>query len=159
MCWPARDYLEKQSFVDPARIYLGGHSTGGTLVLLVSECSDKFRAVFSFGPADNVKGYEQILPQMLPFDRRNAQEIMLRSPAHWLNGVKSPTYVMEGGIQGNGAALTAMSEAVEESASLLLQRAGGQRTSAFWPRPRSCSRKRFSKTTDPPRTSASRRTK
>ena len=28
-------------------IYLGGHSTGGTLVLLVSECTDRFRAIFS----------------------------------------------------------------------------------------------------------------
>ena len=44
----ATDFLAKQPYVDPARIYLGGHSTGGTLALLVGECSDRSRAVFSF---------------------------------------------------------------------------------------------------------------
>lgn len=28
----AADFLGKQNYVDPGRIYLGGHSTGGTLV-------------------------------------------------------------------------------------------------------------------------------
>ena len=31
----AADFLAKQDYVDPKRIYLGGHSTGGTLRLLV----------------------------------------------------------------------------------------------------------------------------
>ncbi len=53
----AADYLAKQDFVDPQRIYLGGHSTGGTLVLLAAASSDRFRAVFSFGPTDDVGGY------------------------------------------------------------------------------------------------------
>src|SRR5262249_2655167 len=30
----AADYLAKQDYVDSSRIYLGGHSTGGTLALL-----------------------------------------------------------------------------------------------------------------------------
>ena len=37
-------FLAAQPYVDPARIYLGGHSTGGTLALLVAECSETFRA-------------------------------------------------------------------------------------------------------------------
>lgn len=53
----AANYFEKQKYVDPKRIYLGGHSTGGTLVLLVSEGSPRFRAVFSFGPAGDVSGW------------------------------------------------------------------------------------------------------
>ena len=52
----AAEYLSKQAFVDPQRIYLGGHSTGGTLVLLVAECSGRFRAVFSFGPVLGTRG-------------------------------------------------------------------------------------------------------
>ncbi len=89
----AADYLAKQEFVDPHRIYLGGHSTGGTLVLLVAECSDRFRAVFSFGPVDNVAGYP---PQYLPFDTTSSREIELRSPIRWLHGIKSPVFVFEG---------------------------------------------------------------
>src|SRR5437667_5755760 len=61
----AAHFLSGQDYVDPKRIYLGGHSTGGTLALLVAECSDRFRAVFSFGPADDVSGYG---PEYLPFD-------------------------------------------------------------------------------------------
>jgi acetyl esterase/lipase len=94
----AADFLAKQDFVDPKRIYLGGHSTGGTLVLLVAECSDRFRAVFSFGPADEVAGYD---PEYIPFDTSNPRELELRSPGLWLASVRSPVFVFEGTVQGN----------------------------------------------------------
>jgi dipeptidyl aminopeptidase/acylaminoacyl peptidase len=101
----AADFLAKQRFVDPGRIYLGGHSTGGTLVLLVAECSDRFRAVFSFGPVDEVAGYG---PEYLPFDRSNPRELELRSPGRWLASIRSPTFVFEGTLRGNLDALQAM---------------------------------------------------
>jgi len=46
----ARQYLEKLDYVDPKRIYLGGHSTGGTLALLVAESDAGFRAIFCVRP-------------------------------------------------------------------------------------------------------------
>jgi dienelactone hydrolase len=101
----AADFLAKQKYVDPGRIYLGGHSTGGTLVLLAAECSDRFRAVCSFGPADEVAGYP---PEYLPFDTSNPRELELRSPGRWLGSIKSPIFVFEGTVQGNGDALQAM---------------------------------------------------
>ena len=33
----AAEYLARESYVDPGRIYLGGHSTGGTLAMLAAE--------------------------------------------------------------------------------------------------------------------------
>jgi len=78
----AADYLIRQDYVDPKRVYLGEHSTGSTLVMLVAESTDRFRAVFSFGSVDDVSGYD---PQYLPFDRSNPKEIELRSPDRWLN--------------------------------------------------------------------------
>lgn len=107
----AADFLAKQPYVDPARIYLGGHSTGGTLSLLVSECSDRFRAVFSFGPVEDVSGYGE---EYLPFNHRDAREVKLRSPIHWLHGIKSPTFVIEGG-QGNIQSLQAMARVNKNS--------------------------------------------
>jgi pimeloyl-ACP methyl ester carboxylesterase len=104
----AADSLAQRKYVDPKRIYLGGHSTGGTLVLLVAESSDRFRAVFSFGPADDVSGYG---PQFLPFNLRDRREIELRSPAPWLASIKSPTFVFEGTEQGNLDSLQAMARA------------------------------------------------
>ena len=102
----AADYLSRQEFVDPKRIYLGGHSTGGTLVLLAAEMSDRFRAVFSFGPADDVTGYG---PAYLPFDTKASAEIVFRSPMYWLGSIRSPVYVLEGtAVEGNIEALKSM---------------------------------------------------
>jgi dipeptidyl aminopeptidase/acylaminoacyl peptidase len=56
------------------RIYLGGHSTGGTLALLVAESSDRFRSVFAFGPTDDIRGYGQ---ENLPFPISNRKEAEL----------------------------------------------------------------------------------
>ncbi len=103
----AAEYLSKQEYVDPKRIYLGGHSTGGTLVLLVAECSDRFRAVFSFGPVHDVSGYPA---EFNPFDTTNPKEITLRSPGKWLATVKSPTFVLEGAVEGNIDSLKAMAK-------------------------------------------------
>ncbi|MHC4718226.1 MAG: alpha/beta hydrolase family protein [Planctomycetota bacterium] len=105
----ARDYLARQDYVDPGRIYLGGHSTGGTLALLVAECTDKFRAVFAFGPAADVRDYGA---KNVPFDTSDDMEWDLRSPIHWLGGIRTPTFVFEGGQRpGNIKALTELSRA------------------------------------------------
>lgn len=97
----AADYLAKQDFVDPDRIYLGGHSTGGTLVLLCAAASDQFRAVFAFGPVDNIRGYGA---DMLPFDTANRNELRLRNPVNWLHNINNPTFVIEGS-NGNASSL------------------------------------------------------
>lgn len=90
----AADYLAKQDFVDPQRIYLGGHSTGGTLALLAAEMSGhRFRAAFCFGPVEDVTGYGA---EQLPFDITNRKERELRAPVRWLNSIQSPVFVFEG---------------------------------------------------------------
>jgi dipeptidyl aminopeptidase/acylaminoacyl peptidase len=103
----AAEFLAKQEYVDPHRIYLGGHSTGGTLVLLVAECSDRFRAVFSFGPAHDVAGYGPD-SEDLPFDRTDPREIELRSPGRWLASIRVPVFVFEGTVDSNLGSLQAM---------------------------------------------------
>jgi len=104
----AADYLSKQPYVDSQRVYLGGLSTGGTLVLLVAESSDRFRAVFSFGPADVVTDHG---PEYLPFDTSDAREVELRSPIYWLRTIRSAVFVFEGIEGGNVEALLSMKRA------------------------------------------------
>ena len=94
----AAKWLAQQPYVDPKRIYLGGHSTGGTLALLVAESTGGFRAVFSFGPVAEVRGYG---PEELPFDFSDQKEAELRAPVYWLDGISRPTYVFEGARDGN----------------------------------------------------------
>jgi dipeptidyl aminopeptidase/acylaminoacyl peptidase len=100
----AADYLAAQPYVDPRRIYLGGHSTGGTLAMLVAETSDRFRAVFAFGPADDVEGYGGQFIYHAPGD---PNESLLRSPRYWLDSVRAPLFVIEG-TGGNIDSLQAM---------------------------------------------------
>lgn len=102
----AKKFLAEQPHVDPNRIYLGGHSTGGTLALLVAETGADFRSVFSFGPVHNVAGYG---PEYCPFDLDDEQAIKLRSPGYWLGGIRCRTLVIEGAEQGNSAAILRMS--------------------------------------------------
>ena len=89
----ASEFLARQPYVDPQRIYLGVHSTGGTLVMLVAEVSDRFRATFSFGPVDDPRGYPN---QYFVNDRSNAREMELRTPSNWLDSVRRPLFVLEG---------------------------------------------------------------
>jgi acetyl esterase/lipase len=89
----AAAFLRQQAYIDPDRIYLGGHSTGGTLALLTAECTDRFRAVFSFGPTDNVLGYP---PLYNPFVLSDRKEVQLRSPGRWLHSIRGPVFVFEG---------------------------------------------------------------
>jgi dipeptidyl aminopeptidase/acylaminoacyl peptidase len=94
----ARDHLAALSYVDSDRIYLAGHSTGGTMVLLAACATDKFRAAFSFGGAPDIgrvvgdgKGYGNT-----PFDFKSAEECRLRSAIHFAGTIKRPTFYFEG---------------------------------------------------------------
>ena len=107
----ARDWLAKQEEVDPSRIYLGGHSTGGTLALLVSECTDQFRGIFCFGPVHDPSQYDD---EYVPFNAKDSREVMLRAPMFWLHSIKSPTYMIEGKKDGNGLSLLAMASTAKQ---------------------------------------------
>jgi hypothetical protein len=89
----ALDYVSKLDYVDPNRIYLGGHSTGGTLALLVAESTDRFRAIFSFGPVSSMINYGS---EDMVFDPKNEKEVTLRAPYKWLASITRPTFVLEG---------------------------------------------------------------
>jgi acetyl esterase/lipase len=102
----AADYLSNQPFVDPSRVYLGGHSCGGTLVLLVAELSPRFRTVFAFGPMADVRDYD---PDFLPFDSSDLREAEARSPGYWLHSINSPVHVFDGTHDSNQHALRWMS--------------------------------------------------
>jgi dipeptidyl aminopeptidase/acylaminoacyl peptidase len=101
----AAKYLAALPYVDPSQIYLGGHSTGGTLVMLVAQSTSQFRATFAFGPVGSPHSYGSEMTYHTPNDRK---EIELRSPMLWLASVRSPLYVIEGFDGGNISALDRM---------------------------------------------------
>ena len=89
----AGKYLASRPDVDPKRVYLGGHSTGGTLALLTAESTHQFRAVFAFGPVSRI---EQYGTDDMTFDTSDGQEKTLRSPLFYLGAIANPTFVFEG---------------------------------------------------------------
>ena len=104
----AADYLASLPYVDPGRIYLGGHSTGGTLVLLTAEMTDRFRAVFAFGPVSQAADYGG---DFLPTGLIDRTDLRLRSPVFWLSSIKSPVFVIEGDARGNADSLQELAQA------------------------------------------------
>lgn len=105
-------FLREQPYVDPKQIYLGGHSTGGTLALLIAAAAPKdlFRAVIAFGPVHDVSQYGIPNP-FCPFDMTNRTELELRAPQRWNNTIAIPTFVLEGADQGNIVPLRLMKKA------------------------------------------------
>lgn len=101
----ATDHLASLPYVDPDQIYLGGHSTGGTMVMMVGASTDRYRAVFALGPVATAAQYGG---DMVYCDPNDEQEMALRSPALWLHCIDSPMYVIEGASNGNWLAIQQM---------------------------------------------------
>jgi acetyl esterase/lipase len=128
----AHTHLSRLPYVDPARIYLGGHSTGGTLALLVAETSGRFAAVFAFGPVTRVDRYPaSLIPQSLV--DADSRELRLRSPVHWLAGISTPTYLIEGELPpGNAGELEELC-ATRNPLVHCIPAAGFDHFSVLWP--------------------------
>lgn len=110
----AAAHLRTLSYVDPNRIFLGGHSTGGTLALVVAEMGAPFAAVFAFGPIAEVNSYgNSIVP--INFSDYPVEELRLRSPIRWLHGITVPTYLIEG--TRGPSNMTSLDELCEKSSS------------------------------------------
>lgn len=99
----AMAFAKTLPWVDPNRIYLGGHSTGGTMSLLSACYTPGWRAVFSLGPVDDVREY--IGGDHVRASTDDDLEMRLRSPGYWLHSVTSPTFVFEGTVGKTNAEL------------------------------------------------------
>ncbi|HWO08796.1 MAG TPA: prolyl oligopeptidase family serine peptidase, partial [Polyangiaceae bacterium] len=106
----AADFLAARGDVDPERIYLVGHATGGTLALLAAASTDRFRAVFAFGPVGDARQYGTPTGGGCMPENASSDDIALRAPINFLATVRTPTFVFEGGERGNGDVFEALRE-------------------------------------------------
>jgi len=99
----AAEYVRRLPWVDPTRVYLAGHSSGATLVLLAATASENFRAAFAFGPWIGLDADPDALRSMrvmdrvhVPFDPDRPDEARLRSAILFAGSIRRPTFAMEG---------------------------------------------------------------
>lgn len=99
----ARDHVASLPWVDPERIYLAGHSSGATLVLLAATASDRFRAAFAFGAWLGLDSDPDQLAQLrimnsirVPFNVNRPEESTLRSAIYFAGAIRRPTFYFEG---------------------------------------------------------------
>jgi acetyl esterase/lipase len=97
----AANFLAARADVDPARIYLVGHATGGTLALLTAGSTDRFAGVFAFGPVSDARQYGTTSGGGCLPAEASEEEIALRAPLTFVGSIRTPTFVFEGGISGN----------------------------------------------------------
>jgi acetyl esterase/lipase/Fe-S cluster assembly iron-binding protein IscA len=105
----AVDFVRALPYVDPARVYITGHSTGGTISLMVAEATDKVRASFPLGPCYDmaaVTAEGKFYGDPSPFDTTNPMEVRLRSPIEFIAGLRAPTFSFEGRLSPNDALST-----------------------------------------------------
>ena len=95
----AAKFLRKQSSVDAARLYVAGHSSGGTLALLAALASSHFRAAAAFdGSPDqqllfNGSAKRPVVPKEVVFDQTDLRELQVRSPLAYAYSFKCPTRI------------------------------------------------------------------
>lgn len=91
----AASYLENQPGIDQDRLFISGHSNGGTLSLLAS-MTRKFRAATPISAGVNSWRYFNRYSDELCFDSSNPQEFIMRSSVCFGPSLKCPTLLLRG---------------------------------------------------------------
>jgi dienelactone hydrolase len=97
----AAEALGKLPYVDGQRMYVAGHSVGGTLALLAAMTSPRFRAAASFSGSPDQYMWSVSQKELIPFDQGGAlayddrtpaaqREFQMRSPLAFPGSFKCP---------------------------------------------------------------------
>jgi dienelactone hydrolase len=94
----AARFLRNQPYVDRRRIFVAGHSAGGTLALLAAEARMDFRAAASFSGSPDQVIFVKVgfSADKVPFDQTDPRELQLRSPLAYSASFKCPVRIFFG---------------------------------------------------------------
>lgn len=100
----ALEHVRSLPYVDPSRIYITGHSTGGTMALMVALSTDKVRAAFPLGARLDIRRVtegDESWGRPAPFDTSKEEELRVRSPVEFIGTIMAPTFAFEGSRSPN----------------------------------------------------------
>jgi dienelactone hydrolase len=92
----AAETLAQQPGVDGNRLYIAGHSVGGTMALLSAMTSARFRAAASFSGSPDQVRWATGQPEVVPFDPEDRHEFEMRSPLAFPRSFKCPVRMYYG---------------------------------------------------------------
>ncbi|GEM_PF-301083 len=92
----AARHLESLPGVDNNRLYLAGHSNGGTLALLASMAEPMFKASVPMSAGVDAWRYFGRFDEEIRFDPHNPQEFIMRSSVCFGHSLKCPTLLLRG---------------------------------------------------------------
>lgn len=92
----AAEFLAARPDVDPNRMFVAGHSAGGTLTLLAAMTSRRFRAAASFSGSPDQKAFARGQQALVPFDPKDEREYQMRSPLAFARSFKCPVRMYYG---------------------------------------------------------------
>jgi dipeptidyl aminopeptidase/acylaminoacyl peptidase len=102
----AAEVLRTEPGVDPARLFLAGHSVGGTLTMLAAMSTPMFRGAAAFSGSPDARAFFRRFPEDIRFDAADPAEFDMRSAACFAGSFKCPMLFLHGtGEHGADAAV------------------------------------------------------
>jgi dipeptidyl aminopeptidase/acylaminoacyl peptidase len=95
----ASDRLRHLPGVDPHRMFIAGHSIGGTLAMLAAMSTKRFRAAAPISGDPDAFAFFDRYPQDIRFDDRNPREFQMRSAICYAHSFKCPLKLMYGAAE------------------------------------------------------------
>lgn len=92
----AADHLAGLPGVDGSRLFVAGHSIGGTLTMLSAMASNRFRAAVPISGNPNAFRFFRRYPEDIRFDDSDVREFEVRTALCYAQSLKCPTYLMHG---------------------------------------------------------------
>ncbi len=86
----AAEALARAPGVDPNRVFVAGHSAGGTVAMLAAMTSKNFKACASFSGSPDQVAFVRTQPELAPFDVDDEMELRMRSPLAFPKSFKCP---------------------------------------------------------------------
>lgn len=119
----AADFLRAYPGVDPTRLYLAGHSVGGTLALLAAMSTHHFRAAAAYAGSPNARAFFRHFPEDIRFDAGDPREFDMRSPVCFAASFKCPVLMLHGSREMNSDRAVRLTVSRARTAGLDVRRA------------------------------------